>query len=157
MWSIRPAIPDDAPELARLRFEFRAAERGAVEPEQAFVARCTTWMRQRLAPDGTWCCFVALRNGAIIGHIWVELVDKVPNPGGNEPERHAYVTNLYVRPAERGGPGSALLDAAVAWCRGQRVDTVILWPTERSRSLYGRSGFATSSAIMALELTTTSE
>ena len=34
------------------------------------------------------------------------------------------------------------LDAALGFCREQRVDSVILWPTERSRTLYARNGFA---------------
>jgi GNAT superfamily N-acetyltransferase len=109
-------------------------------------------MRQRLAPGTAWRCFVALRNGTIAGQVWVTLVEKVPNPGRAEPERHAYLTNLYVRPAERGGTGSALLEAAIAWCRESRVDTVILWPSERSRSLYARFGFDASRAILALPL-----
>jgi GNAT superfamily N-acetyltransferase len=157
MPSVRPATPADAPDLARLRYEFRAAERGAVEPESDFVERSTTWMRERLTAGAPWRCFVALQDSAIVGHVWLQLVEKVPNPGGNEPERHAYLTNLYVRPAARGGPGSALLETALAWCRGQRVDTVILWPSERSRTLYARYGFAPSSDIMALSLVTDEE
>jgi GNAT superfamily N-acetyltransferase len=149
---VRAATPADAPELARLRYEFRAAERPAVEPNEQFVVRTTAWMRERLSADTAWRCFVAVRNGAIVGHVWVTLIEKIPNPGSGEPERHAYLTNLYVRPAERGGTGGALLEAALDWCRGQRVDTVILWPSERSRTLYARYGFDASRAIMALPL-----
>jgi GNAT superfamily N-acetyltransferase len=149
---VRAATPADAAELARLRYEFRAAERPAVESNEEFIARTTAWMRERLAEGTAWRCFVAVRDGAIAGHVWVTLIEKVPNPGSGEPERHAYLTNLYVRPAERGGTGSALLDAALDWCRGQRVDTVILWPSERSRTLYARYGFDASRAIMALPL-----
>jgi GNAT superfamily N-acetyltransferase len=149
---VRAATAADAPELARLRYEFRAAERPAVEPSEEFIARTTAWMRERLAADTAWRCLVAVRDGAIVGQVWVTLIDKVPNPGSGEPERHAYLTNLYVRPAERGGTGSALLEAALDWCRGQRVDTVILWPSERSRTLYARYGFDASRAIMALPL-----
>jgi GNAT superfamily N-acetyltransferase len=57
-----------------------------------------------------------------------------------------------VRPAERGGTGSALLEAALAWCREAHVDTVILWPSERSRTLYARYGFDASHAVMVLPL-----
>lgn len=149
---VRAAAPADAPELARLRYEFRAAERPAVEPSEEFIARTTAWMRERLAAGTAWRCFVAARSGTIVGHVWVTLIEKVPNPGSGEPERHAYLTNLYVRPAERGGTGSALLEAALDWCRGQRVDTVILWPSERSRTLYARYGFDASRAILALPL-----
>lgn len=149
---VRAATPADAPELARLRYEFRAAERPAVEPSEEFIARTTAWMQERLAPHTAWRCFVAVRSGTIVGHVWVTLIEKIPNPGSGEPERHAYLTNLYVRPTERGGTGSALLEAALDWCRGQRVDTVILWPSERSRSLYARFGFDASRAILALPL-----
>lgn len=150
--ALRIADPADAAELARLRYEFRSTERPATEPREAFVARATAWMRERLAPGTPWRCFVALRDGAITGHVWITLVEKVPNPGSDEPERHAYLTNLYVRPAERGGPGSALLEAALGWCREARVDTVILWPSERSRTLYQRYGFDASRAVMVLPL-----
>lgn len=152
MLSVRPATTDDAAELARLRYEFRAAERPVVQARDAFIARCTAWMRERLGDEGAWRCLVAAEEGTIIGHVWLELVDKVPNPGGNEPERHAYLTNLYVRPESRGGLGSRLLEAALAWCRERRVDTVILWPSERSRTLYARYGFAPSTEILALSL-----
>jgi len=149
---LRAAVPADAAELARLRYEFRSAERPATEPREEFVARATAWMRERLAPGTPWRCILAVQDGAITGQVWVTLVEKVPNPGGDEPERHAYLTNLYVRPAERGGTGSALLEAALAWCREARVDTVILWPSERSRTLYTRYGFDTSRAVFALPL-----
>jgi GNAT superfamily N-acetyltransferase len=109
-------------------------------------------MRERLAPGTPWRCFVALRDGAIVGHVWITLIDNVPNPRSDEPERHAYLTNLYARPTERGGTGSALLEAALAWCREARVDTAILWPSERSRTLYARYGFAASQQLMALPL-----
>jgi len=60
-----------------------------------------------------------------------------------ELERHAYITNVYVRPESRGvGTGEALLEAALAFCREQQVDSVVLWPTERSQPLYARHGFA---------------
>lgn len=149
MATIRVATAQDAGVLARLRYEFRANERGATEPREPFIERCSAWMSQRLG-DGSWRCFVAeAAGGAIAGHVWLHLIDKIPNPGGDEPERHVYLTNLYVQPSERGGVGSALMDAAMAWCRAQDVDTVILWPTDRSRSLYTRYGFRPSDAIMA--------
>ena len=152
MLTVRPATTADAAELARLRYEFRATERPAVEARDAFLARCTAWMRERLARGSGWHCIVAEQDGATVGHVWLEVVDKVPNPGGGEPERHVYLTNLYVRPDARGGPGSALLEAALAWCRERRADTVILWPSAKSRTLYARYGFAPTSDILALSL-----
>jgi GNAT superfamily N-acetyltransferase len=154
MLTVRPATTADAAELARLRYEFRAVERPAVEARDAFITRCTAWMRERLAPGSTWHCLIAEKDGTTVGHVWLEMVDKVPNPGAGEPERHVYLTNLYVRPDARGGPGSALVEAALAWCRERRADTVILWPSEKSRTLYARYGFAPSTDILALSLKT---
>lgn len=153
MPTVRDAQLDDAATLARLRYEFRAAERPAVEPREAFLERCTAWMRERLAAGSSWHCIVAERDGAMVGHVWLEVVDKIPNPGAGEPERHVYLTNLYVRPEARGGLGSMLLEAALAWCRARRADTVILWPSEGSRTLYARYGFGPSPDILALSLT----
>src|SRR5579871_1220568 len=130
---IRRAVPDDADELARLRYAFRVERRGAAEHETAFLARCTDWMRSRLREDGPWRAWVAEREGSLIGHIWVQTVEKIPNPGPDA-EQHGYLSNFFVIPRERNtGAGTQLLRAAVGHCRSIGVDAVFLWPTERSR------------------------
>ena len=48
----------------------------------------------------------------------------------------------------------ALVEAALTCCRERRADTVILWPSEKSRTLYARYGFAPSTDILALSLKT---
>jgi len=40
------------------------------------------------------------------------------------------------------------MDAALAFCRELGVDSVILWPTARSRTLFARNGFAVPDDIM---------
>lgn len=146
---VRPAVPADAPSLAALRYQFRSGLASAVESQEAFLARGTAWMGRRLSESGHWRCWVLDQDGAIQGHLWLELIEKVPNPVA-EPEYHAYITNLYVLPSARGGAGSRLLEAALAWCRGQGVDCIILWPTPASRSLYARYGFEDAANVMAL-------
>ena len=150
---IREATAADAPALARLRYEFRAPLGEVTEDETAFVARCAAWMAARLASGDAWRAWVAASSdGAIVGTIWVGLIEKMPNPTP-EPEEHAYVTNVYVRPTVRGaGTGSALLRAALAWCEGRGVHAVVLWPTARSAPLYRRHGFATPEALLEREL-----
>ena len=144
---IRPATEADAPRLAELRYEFRAPRAPNTESREAFVNRCTEWMRRRLAND-TWRCWVALNGDTVVGHVWLQLIEKIPNPIA-EAEWHGYITNMYVREKERGGVGGALMDAVLAWCRTREIDYVILWPTERSRPLYARKGFAVTATIMA--------
>jgi GNAT superfamily N-acetyltransferase len=144
---IRRATPADAAQLARLRYEFRTSLRRAAQSLESFIPRCTAWMLERLA-SSTWLCWVAESGGAIVGHAWLDIIEKIPNPGP-EDELHAYITNVYVRDELRNqGIGARLLDAALSYCKANRVDSVILWPTERSRSLYERHGFARADNVM---------
>lgn len=138
----------DARALAQMRFAFRSDINAPIEGEGEFVLRCAKWMAERLAADGPWLCWVTEHERRITGHLWLSLVEKVPNPAV-ELEQHGYITNVFVAPDERGsGAGAALMEAAMAFCREARVDSVILWPTERSRTLYARHGFGEASDIM---------
>jgi GNAT superfamily N-acetyltransferase len=93
---------------------------------------------------------VAEQDRAPVGHLWAQLIEKIPNPSP-EPEYHAYLTNFYVLEDARGlGVGGALLSAALEWCKTCEVHAVILWPTERSRSLYLRHGFAVRQDLLEL-------
>jgi GNAT superfamily N-acetyltransferase len=140
--TIRLAESTDAPALARLRYELRASHDPAYEPEAEFLARCGAWMAARLAPGGPWRCWAAEEAGKLVGSIWLQIIEKMPNPGA-EPEKHGYISNLYVEPSRRGaGLGSLLLDTCVLFCEREAVDAMILWPTPRSRPLYERHGFA---------------
>lgn len=148
---IRAASAKDAAELALLRYEFRAGREAAQETSDGFVARCTHWMAERLQDDRSdWRCWIARDGAGAIGHVWLRVIDKIPNPVA-EPELHGYVSNLYVKPSSRGqGTGGALLREALAWCRSNGVDAVILWPTPESRSLYERHGFVSETSLMEL-------
>ena len=152
MLTIRLATPADATELANLRYEFRAALNPATEDETTFVPRCAEWMAQRLVPVGPWHCWVLDAGDQIAGQLWLQLIEKLPNPVA-EFELHAYITNVYVRPEARGsGAGGRLLKEALAFCREHHVDSVLLWPTPRSRPLYARHGFAVHDDVMELHL-----
>ncbi len=148
---IRVASDADVPTLARLRWEFRAGLGPPAEAEAAFVARCEAWMRERL-DGGRWVAWVAVdAAGALVGTLWLGVVEKMPNPAP-EPEEHAYVTNVYVRPDARGaGVGSSLVAAAVAWCEARGVHAAVLWPTARSAALYLRHGFRPPDALLERE------
>jgi GNAT superfamily N-acetyltransferase len=148
---IRRARADDAKILAALRFEFRRRGRRVVESEGRFTRRCTRWMRERLLDPG-WRCWVAVARGEIVGHVWLHVIEKVPNPV-QEAEGNAYITNLYVRPPFRGGGvGGRLLREALDWCPAHAIDSAILWPSPRSRSLYTRHGFRASGAVFDLRI-----
>lgn len=147
---VRRATSSDADVLARLRWEFRSVGRGALEEsEHAFIERCSAWLRAELARDDAWSAWLVEDDTGAVGQIWVRLIDKLPNPTG-EPERHAYISNLYVTPSARGGVGTKLLEACLAWLAEQNVDSILLWPSAASRSLYERHGFAVSDDVLVL-------
>ena len=102
------------------------------------------------ANSGAWRCWVIDDGKQLLGHVCVQLFEKMPNPV-NEPEAHAYLTNFYVVPELRGrGLGRKLLNKALTWCRAQGADAVILWATAESKSLYRRSGLREPADILEL-------
>lgn len=151
MIDIRPAAPSDAAALAELRWEFRVARAPARQDHDAFIARCTAWMRDELTSSVRWRAWVVVSDGAVVGQAWLQTIEKMPNPVA-ERERHGYVSNLFVQPACRGGAGRRLLDAVLAWAKANELDRVILWPSARSVTLYERHGFTQRGDVMELAL-----
>ena len=149
---VRLATPDDAAMLAQLRLNLRASLHELREDEAAFVERCTRWMSERLSEADRWRCWIAEREGTVLGAVWVQLIEKIPNPIA-APESYVYLTNFFVQPEHRGaGVGSQLLDAALSWSKSNNAELVLLWPTERSKTLYARHGFVTADDFMELVL-----
>jgi ribosomal protein S18 acetylase RimI-like enzyme len=153
--TIRLAASSDAPTLAQLRYDFRASQDPVTEPEPDFLVRCTNWMAARLVPGGSWRCWVAEEAGRLVGTLWLQLIEKIPNPVA-EAESHGYITNVYVEPSRRGaGLGSRLLDTCVRACTADGMDALILWPSARSRRLYERHGFAVRDDLFERRLSST--
>jgi len=148
---VRRASPADVSALAAMRYEFRAQRKPPVESAAEFVPRCIEWMRPRVADESRWCVWILESGDAVVGNIWLEIIEKLPNPN-LERELHGYITNFFVRPEFRNsGAGSRLLDAALEECKRLDVDAVFLWPSDRSRPLYDRHGFVTPSTMLVLE------
>ena len=146
---IRVATSADYRALAEMRYRFRAEVGSPTEPRSQFVRRCTSWMKKRFrVGSSAWRCWVVDDGDQLLGHVCVQLFEKMPNPV-NEREVHAYLTNLYVVPEMRSqGLGRTLLNEALSWCRAQGTDAVILWATPESKSLYRRCGLLQSNDIL---------
>jgi GNAT superfamily N-acetyltransferase len=158
---IRPARLDEVHELARLRYTLRSRNRQPadadtrqdIESESDFLERCTVWMREALQRSN-WRCWVAERDRSLIGALWLQVIKKIPNPSA-ESESFVYITNFFVNESARGqGIGSAVLEEALKWCKEQAIHTVILWPTEKSRSLYQRHGFKVTPDLLEFAIET---
>ena len=78
------------------------------------------------------------------------FLPKIPNPTA-ELERHAYISNVYVTPGARGGIGTMLLSAALDAAKSEGVDSVVLWPSDRSRTLYLRHGFVSDGSVLTFK------
>jgi GNAT superfamily N-acetyltransferase len=149
---IRLARSDDCRALAGLRYQFRGEAGGATETKSRFVRRCTSWMKRRFhSRSSAWRCWILDDGTQLLGHVCVQLFEKIPNPVNDEPELHAYITNFHVVPEMRNqGLGKRLLNKALSWCRARGADAVILWATPTSKSLYRRCGFVRSSDLLEL-------
>jgi GNAT superfamily N-acetyltransferase len=146
-------MESDAPVLAKLRYELRSSATQLIESEAQFAERSAQWMRERLQDRSSWRCWIAESEQTPVGNIWAELVEKIPNPAV-ESECYIYVTNFYVREEYRGkGIGTRLLSEVLAWGKTQNAHTAILWPRERSKSLYVRHGFSDADDLMRLVIT----
>src|SRR5262249_18697335 len=147
---IRLATSADWLALAEMRYRFRAEVGSPTETKSRFVRRCTSWMEKAFGASSAWRCWVIDDGKHLLGHVCVQLFEKIPNPV-SEPESHAYVTNFYLIPEMRGhGLGKKLLNEALSWCRAQRADAVILWATAESKSLYRRCGLLEPADILEL-------
>jgi GNAT superfamily N-acetyltransferase len=146
--TVRRALPADAHRLAQLRYTFRVERAPAVEGQDAFIERCVPWIASSLASEQVWRAYVVDDASVIVGNIWMQIIEKMPNPVG-ELERHAYVTNFFVQPDyQNRGHGSRLLTALLADCELLGVDATFLWPTARASPLYERHGFSSHSRVL---------
>ena len=151
--TFRLARGEDAPALADLRWRLRTeTDAGpASEERAAFVRRCSDFLSQALA-QANWTCWVAEDDGRIAATAYLQRVPKLPRPG--QPlDFIGYLTSVYADPALRNrGIGEALLRRVRDWADENQVELMIVWPSSRSRSLYGRLGFAGGDAVMELVL-----
>ena len=137
---IRRATVDDMAALAELRRVFTEEDPPPGEPRADFGEAFRAVVGEGLR-DGSWVVWVAETEGEIVGHTFVAVVPKVPRPV-EAPSRIGYLTNVYTRPAHRGrGLGGKLLTATTDWARHHGIELLIVWPSERSTSLYRRHGF----------------
>ena len=149
--TIRLATSNDVSRLATLRLALRSRPGQDTETEQAFLLRCRTWMAEALKrPE--WRCWVAFSEDVLKGALWMQLIEKIPNPT-SEGERIGYITNFFIDESARGkGLGTRMLQEALDCCRKESVHSVILWPTDRSRTLYQRHGFTVREDLFELIL-----
>jgi GNAT superfamily N-acetyltransferase len=141
--TIRLAAPPDIDALVEMRRDFTFEDPEADEDlsRVGFEADFAAFLEEAIS-SGRWQIWVAELDGRIVSHIFVALIEKVPRPV-RENTRIAYLTNVYTRPEHRGrGIGAQLIKRAQQAARDERVELMIVWPSDESVELYKREGFA---------------
>ena len=144
--TVREASPADVVELARLRWEFRGGDQSG-QAQSDFTQDCEAWLLEAIR-SGRWVIMVAAsETNSLCGCMYLQCIETVPSPG--EVRRSwGYVTNCYVARERRGiGVGRRLLDLLIDVARARRLEFLIVWPSERAVSFYGRAGFRPTSEV----------
>jgi len=148
---IRAADTIDIPGLAWLRWRMHSEEQEPEIAQDEFVPRFQTWASRALL-DERWRVWVGVVNRELIGHVYLERIDKVPRPKGSA-GGWGYLTGLYVEPRFRnGGIGRRLLETAIEWAFSVGLEFIQVWPSDRSVPLYRRVGFASDDESLILRL-----
>jgi len=157
---VRQAVPDDAAELSRLRWEHclelwdrppeDAPDRVAFDDEfRRFLARAE--------PDNAWMIWVATSRdaaaGRLCGSLSLFVVPMVPTPWRSG-RTWGYVTSIQVDPTARGrGVGRMLIRAAEEWARSRGLEQLLLWAAGDSPAFYEAVGFRRPPIVMERLLT----
>jgi GNAT superfamily N-acetyltransferase len=132
MLVVRPAAIDDAPGvvdlIGRVYLEY-----GFVYVPELEVPDLFQVDQHYTAPRGAF--FVVQEGDVVVGSVGVERLDQTS----------AELHRLYLDARLRGrGTGRALIEAALAWCRAEKIPRMILWSDTRfdqAHRLYERMGF----------------
>lgn len=139
---IRLARSVDTQTLARMRYDWTVEDGMGPVRERGDFERAFVETVARGLADGRWRIWVADEDGAIVSHVFVGLIEKVPRPT-RDARWIGYVTNVYTRPEHRGrGVGTLVLEAVQAWAADEGVELLFVWPSDESVSFYESAGFS---------------
>ena len=147
------AVPADIESLADLRWRLSTDDLPITNPleRKEFIAAFCS------ALPGIEACdrlvhFVAEREGQAIAALSIVKVMKIPRPG-DIAGQWGYLTNVYTLPEFRSkGIGGGLLAAARSWAEAQKLELLIVWPSDRSYAFYERAGFRRESDPLTLKI-----
>ena len=136
-YTVRPASPRDARSFVEL-FRVVADEGRFIRSEQPHGDVRSYRRRFRASVTSDHARLLAVSGDRVIGEVGVEREE-------HPVMRHVATIGMMVAPDWRGrGVGSSLMEAAIAWCRSERVEKVELsvYPDNAAaRGLYEKFGF----------------
>jgi GNAT superfamily N-acetyltransferase len=104
------------------------------------------WLRPRLRDHEvlSWVC--EEQSGKIVGSgcLWLRPTPRVANPNLIRP----HIFAMYTERNHRGrGIASAIVKAAIEWCKRKDYERITLNASEKGRNVYARQGFEQSSEM----------
>jgi GNAT superfamily N-acetyltransferase len=148
---VRRVGAQDAPLLARLRWQWRGDERGEVGlvSRESFVDYFTTWTVDNLA---THLPFLAEVDGRPAGMAWLVLSSRTPSPTLMD-RRAGDVQSVYIVPELRGqGVGTKLMGALIQHARDLELVYLTVHSAATATGFYARLSFFDDHQWMALRM-----
>ena len=142
----------DVQQLACLRWALRTDDSEQDDPvtKKQFMHDFVAWMIATPLTDLVH--WVAEQDDQIIGVVSVRVVPMMPSPE-NLNDRFGYVTNTYVLPQHRNkGIGTSLLSEVRTWALREKLELLVVWPSDRAYALYERAGYLRYSDPVVLKL-----
>lgn len=142
---IVPAGDTEIGELAALRRAWVEENTRVVIDDPTYADAFRHWWSRERERRLAW---LARTDHTAVGMLSMAVFDRMPKPGA-APSRWGYISNVFVLCGHRdGGIGRRLLDTALEHARADAYARVVLAPSERSRSFYGRAGFSPADALL---------
>jgi ribosomal protein S18 acetylase RimI-like enzyme len=108
------------------------------------------WLARKMQDNQYLAWFAVDPGGTIASGLGLWLMDWPPHLVGPGPWR-ANILNVYTRPeSRRMGLARRLMDTALAWCRANDVQAVILHSSDDGRRLYESMGFTPTNEMRIL-------
>jgi GNAT superfamily N-acetyltransferase len=147
--SARQAGVSDAGDLARLRWIWRAVERGEQGDPDRFRADFGNWMAGHLQ---THLPFLVEVDGAAVGMAWLAVIERIPGPE-HWTRLSGAIQSVYVVAEHRnGGLGSILIRELIEGARQKSLDYLSVHPSPRSFPFYRRLNFRGEGSLLFLDL-----
>jgi len=142
-FTLRRASTDDLDILVghrRSMFLDMGYEDGAVMDSMS--ERFRVWLIDHMNAGDYLAWLITARDGGVAAGTGLWLMNWPPHMIGTS-ERRGNILNVYTSPSFRKrGLARSLMETALAWCRENSIDTVILHASPAGRSLYESMGFA---------------
>jgi GNAT superfamily N-acetyltransferase len=145
--SLRRATIQDAATIANhRRLMFRDMGYSDEARLDSMMAKFLPWVEAKIACD-EYLAWLAVQENEVVAGAGLWLMDWPPHMVGSS-RRRGNVLNVYTEPQfRRRGLARRLIEAALEWCRENKIDVVILHASPEGRALYESLGFQASNEM----------